>query len=128
MVEHDSQILDTIFHALGDGTRRAMLRALCGGERTVGELAQPFTMSLAAASKHIKVLENARLIRRKVEGRVHRCSLEPMPLATADQWLAIYRRYWVDRLDDLEEILRADGVTGRLPTIHQKPKKENDHE
>lgn len=127
MVEHDSQTLDRIFNALGDGTRRAMLKALTDGERTVGELAQPFTMSLAAASKHIKVLESAGLIRREVEGRVHRCSLEPMPLATADQWLAMYRRYWTEQIDTLEELLRADDLSARTKIAHPK-KKEIDHE
>ena len=107
MVEHDSHALDTIFHALGDATRRAMLGDLAVGERTVGELAQPFAMSLAAASKHIKVLEAAGLIRRDVRGRTHVCSLEPAPLMSADQWLGVYRRFWTDRLDTLEQLLRA---------------------
>lgn len=107
MVEHDSQTLDTIFHALGDATRRAMLGDLAVGDRTVGELAEPFAMSLAAASKHIKVLEAAGLIRRDVRGRTHVCSLEPMPLMSADQWLGVYRRFWTARLDALEQLLRA---------------------
>ena len=107
MVEHDSHTLDTIFHALGDATRRAMLGDLAVGERTVSELAQPFAMSLAAASKHIKVLEAAGLIRRDVRGRTHMCSLEPAPLMSADQWLGVYRRFWTDRLDTLEQLLRA---------------------
>jgi DNA-binding transcriptional ArsR family regulator len=110
MVEHDSHTLDTIFHALGDATRRAMLGDLATGERTVGELAQPFAMSLAAASKHIKVLEGAGLIRRDVRGRTHICSLEPAPLMSADQWLGVYRRFWTDRLDTLEQLLRADNA------------------
>src|SRR3546814_10910617 len=73
MVEYDSHTLDTIFHALGDTTRRAMLGELAAGERTVGELAEPFAMSLAAVSKHIKVLEAAGLVRRDVReiGRAH---------------------------------------------------------
>ena len=107
MVEHDSHALDTIFHALGDATRRAMLSDLAAGARTVSELAQPFAMSLAAASKHIKVLEAAGLIRRDVRGRTHMCSLEPAPLMSADQWLGVYRRLWTDRLDTLEQLLRA---------------------
>jgi len=106
MVEHDSHTLDTIFHALGDATRRAMLGELASGERSVGELAQPFAMSLAAASKHIKVLEAAGLVRRDVRGRTHVCSLDPAPLMSADQWLGIYRRFWTDRLDTLELLLR----------------------
>lgn len=110
MVEHDSLALDTIFHALGDATRRAMLGELANGERSVGELAAPFAMSLAAASKHIKVLEGAGLIRRDVRGRTHVCSLDPAPLMSADQWLGIYRRFWTGRLDTLEQLLRAEGA------------------
>lgn len=110
MVEHDSLALDTIFNALGDATRRAMLGELAKGERSVGELAAPFAMSLAAASKHIKVLEGAGLIRRDVRGRTHVCSLDPAPLMSADQWLGIYRRFWTGRLDTLEQLLRAEGA------------------
>lgn len=106
MVEHDSQILDTIFHALGDATRRAMLGELAAGQRSVGELAEPFAMSLAAASKHVRVLERAGLIRREIRGRTHVCSLDPAPLMSADQWLGIYRRFWTGRLDTLESLLR----------------------
>ncbi len=121
MVEHDSHTLDTIFHALGDTTRRAMLGELAAGERTVGELAEPFAMSLAAASKHIKVLEAAGLVRRDIRGRTHMCSLDPVPLMRADRWIGIYRRFWTDRLDVLEKILRAKDATPPLPA-----KKEND--
>lgn len=115
MVEHDSHALDTIFHALGDATRRTMLGDLAAGERTVGELAQPFAMSLAAASKHIKVLEAAGLIRRDIRGRTHVCSLDPAPLMSADEWLGVYRRFWTDRLDTLEQLLRADDAAPPPP-------------
>lgn len=115
MVEHDSHALDTIFHALGDATRRTMLGDLAAGERTVGELAQPFAMSLAAASKHIKVLEAAGLIRRDIRGRTHVCSLDPAPLMSADEWLGVYRRFWTDRLDTLEQLLRADDAAPSPP-------------
>jgi DNA-binding transcriptional ArsR family regulator len=108
MVELDSPHLDTVFHALGDATRRQMLRRLAGGERTVSELAEPFAITLAGASKHIKVLENAGLIRRDVRGRTHFCRLEPGPLASADQWLRYYERFWTSRLDQLEQLLRAE--------------------
>jgi DNA-binding transcriptional ArsR family regulator len=107
MVELSTHPLDTIFHALGDQTRRQMLAALSDGERSVGELAEPFAMSLAAASKHIKVLETAGLIRREVRGRTHLCRLEPGPLAGAHQWLSAYEHFWTGRLDVLERILRA---------------------
>jgi DNA-binding transcriptional ArsR family regulator len=108
MVELETPRLDTVFHALGDGTRRRMLRTLAGGERTVGQLAKPFAISLAAASKHIKVLESAGLIRREVRGRTHICRLEPGPLASAHQWLAFYERFWSGRLDALERLLRGE--------------------
>ena len=110
MVEHDSQTLDSLFHALGDSTRRAMLNELATGNRTVSQLAEPFAMSLAAASKHIKVLESAGLIRREVQGRTHQCSLQPMPLASADQWIGMYRRYWTESLDTLEALLREQAA------------------
>jgi len=106
MVELQTPELDTVFHALGDATRRRMLRDLAGGERTVGQLAQPYAMSLAAASKHIQVLERARLIRREVRGRSHVCSLDPGPLASAHEWLGFYERFWNNRLDILERLLR----------------------
>ena len=108
MVELDSPRLDTVFHALGDATRRRMLRELTRGERTVGELAQPFAISLAAASKHIKALEHAGLIRREVRGRTHLCRLDPGPLAGAHEWLLFYERFWTDRLDTLERLLREE--------------------
>jgi DNA-binding transcriptional ArsR family regulator len=108
MVELWTSHLDPVFHALGDATRRRMLRDLAGSERTVGQLAQPFAISLAAASKHIKVLENAGLIRREVRGRTHVCRLDPGPLATAHQWLSFYERFWTDRLDALDRLLREE--------------------
>ena len=106
MVELHTPQLDTVFHALGDATRRRMLRELAGGERTVGQLAAPFSISLAAASKHIKALESAGLIRREVRGRTHHCRLEPGPLAGAHEWLGFYERFWTGRLDVLERLLR----------------------
>ena len=100
--------MNSVFHALGDATRRQMIRALADGERTVGELAEPFSISLAAASKHIKVLEHAGLIRREVRGRTHVCRLEAGPLASAHEWLGFYERFWTGRLDILDRLLRED--------------------
>jgi len=108
MVELQASRLDAVFHALGDATRRRMLRDLSRGERTVSQLAEPFAMSLAAASKHIKALENAGLIRREVRGRTHLCRLAPGPLASAHQWLSFYERFWTDRLDVLDRLLREE--------------------
>jgi DNA-binding transcriptional ArsR family regulator len=106
----ESEALDTVFHALGDPTRRRMLRELADGERTVGQLAEPFPMSLAAASKHIKVLESAGLISREIRWRTHVCRLEPGPLAQAHDWLADYERFWTSRLDALDRLLREEAA------------------
>src|SRR3979490_2390017 len=114
MVELQAPQLNSIFHALGDATRRRMLRHLANGERTVGQLAAPFAISLAAASKHIKALENAGLIRREVRGRTHHCRLAPGPLASAHEWLSFYQRFWTGRLDVLEQLLREEDA-GQLP-------------
>ena len=100
--------MDAVFHALGDVTRRHMLADLASGERTVSQLAKPFSMSLAAASKHIKTLESAGLIRREIRGRIHMCRLDPGPLASAHQWLGFYERFWTGRLDILERLLREE--------------------
>ena len=120
MVEHENIQLDNVFHALGDPTRRQMLQALADGERTVSQLADPFAISLAAASKHIKTLERAGLIRREVRGRTHLCRLEPGPLASAHDWLGFYQRFWTEPLDILERLLRQEDA-GKSP---QPPKTE----
>jgi len=103
--------LDAVFHALGDATRRAMLRDLALGERSIGRLAEPHAISLAAASKHIRVLEQAGLIRRTIRGRTHLCRLDPGPLASAHDWLGTYERFWTDRLETLERLLRQADET-----------------
>ena len=121
MVEQNATELDTIFHALGDATRRAMLRELAQGDRTVSQLAQPFEMSLAAASKHIKALENAGLISRDVKGRTHVCRLAAAPLAGAHDWLSFYERFWTERLDALDQLLRKDDARKR--TTPKPPRK-----
>jgi DNA-binding transcriptional ArsR family regulator len=108
MVEERPAALDGVFHALSDRTRRAMLRSLAAGEHNIGELAAPHRMSFAAASKHVKVLERAGLVRRRVEGRAHVCRIEPAPLATADEWLRFYEGFWTERLALLNELLRAE--------------------
>ena len=115
MVEYQTPPLDTVFHALGDATRRRMLRALADGKRTVSQLAEPFAISLAAASKHIKALEHAGLIRREVRGRTHWCRLDPGPLASAHDWLTFYERFWTDRLDVLERLLREEDARKTAP-------------
>jgi DNA-binding transcriptional ArsR family regulator len=123
MVELQTPQLDTVFHALGDATRRRMLRDLARGERTVSQLAEPFDMSLAAASKHIKALEKAGLIRREVRGRTHLCRLEPGPLASAHEWLSFYERFWTARIDVLERLLRDEAARDDTPKSPPFPKK-----
>ena len=107
MVDNSAH-LDDLFRALADPTRRAMLRDLAAGPRTVGELAAPFDISLAGASKHIQVLERAGLLRREVSGRVHTCRLDAGPLHTGAEWLRHYERFWNQRLDALEALLATE--------------------
>ncbi len=83
-----------------------MLQSLASGERTVSELAEPFAMSLAGASKHIKALEAAGLVARDIRGRQHLCRLQPGRLAEAHEWLSFYERFWTERLDALDALLR----------------------
>lgn len=121
--------MDAVFHALGDATRRHMLRDLADGEKTVSQLAEPFAMSLAAASKHIKALENAGLIRREVRGRTHLCRLAPGPLASAHQWLSFYERFWTGRLDVLERLLREEDARKAQDKSRKSPNpKEGDEQ
>jgi DNA-binding transcriptional ArsR family regulator len=123
MVEYESHDLDTVFHALADPTRRAMLRVLSVNERTVTELAAPFDMSLAAASKHVKVLERAGLIERTVEGRTHVCRLQAKPMHSTLEWIRYYEKFWGDRLDILESRLVAeDEIAARKPRKRRSKK------
>ena len=108
MVELEPQRLDAVFHALADSTRRAMLASLAEEPMSVGALAAPYRMSLAAASKHIKVLESAGVIQREVRGRAHLCRLDPGPLESAHEWLSFYERFWTARLDILDRLLRQE--------------------
>lgn len=97
--------LSSIFAALADPTRRAILARLARGEATVGELAEPFAMSLPAVSKHLKVLERAGLITRGREAQWRPCRIEPGPLKDVAGWLEHYRRFWDESFDRLEEYL-----------------------
>jgi len=116
VIERRAASLDRVFHALADPTRRAMLRRLANSEQNIGELAAPFKMTFAAASKHVKVLERARLVRRRIAGRSHFCRLAPAPLAAADQWLRFYARFWTEQLDALEAVLRAEDAEAAIST------------
>jgi DNA-binding transcriptional ArsR family regulator len=100
--------LDAVFHALSSEPRRVMLGALAEGERTVGDLASPFDISLAAVSKHLKVLEVAGLVERRVEGRTTVCRLRPEPLTDVRDWVAVIEQFWTTRLDRLEQLLTEE--------------------
>ncbi len=105
MVEYNDAALDATLAAMADPTRRAILARLCAGEARVTEIAAPFDMSLNAVSKHVKVLEGAGLVRRKVRGREHWLSFEGEPLREAGAWIEHYRKFWEMRLDALAKFL-----------------------
>ncbi len=110
MVQYRSPALDRVFHALAHPARRAMLGSLAQGERNLSELAAPLRMSFPAASKHVRVLEKARLVRRRIVGRTHLCRIEGKPLGEANGFLEQYRQFWEEnfgRLDSLLEELKA---------------------
>jgi DNA-binding transcriptional ArsR family regulator len=106
MVKQYSPSLDRTFHALAHPTRREMLSRLLGGERNVTELAARLRMSFPAASKHVRVLERARLVRRRIVGRSHLCRLEGQPLADANEWLEQYRKTWEANFQRLDQLLK----------------------
>jgi DNA-binding transcriptional ArsR family regulator len=108
------QRLDTTFQALADPTRRGMLASLALGDKSIGELAEPYRMTFAGAAKHVKVLEGAGLVARRKAGRRQICSLNAGPLAEAEQWLRQWEKFWSVRLDRLEAAL-------------EREQKENDH-
>jgi DNA-binding transcriptional ArsR family regulator len=105
MVQDRSPALDRVFHALAHPARRTMLRALAGGERNLTELAAPLRMSFPAASKHVRVLEQARLVRRRVVGRTHLCRIEAKPIADASGWLEEYCRTLEANFQRLDALL-----------------------
>jgi DNA-binding transcriptional ArsR family regulator len=105
MVNIQAAQLDNLFYALSDSTRRQILVLAGRKASTVTELAQPFKMSLAAVSKHIKILENAKLLIRRKEGRVHYCTLDASQLKTAEACIRFYTQFWNQRLDILAQNL-----------------------
>lgn len=100
--------LSTTFAALADPTRRAILARLAKGEATVGDLARPFDISLPAVSRHLKVLERARLIEREVDAQWRLCRIRGRPLREAHGWLDRYRRFWDESLDRLVDYLEKE--------------------
>ncbi len=105
MVNYSTASLDATFGALADPTRRAILARLARGETSVKNVARPFSMSLPAVSKHLRVLESAGLLRREIDGRVHRCRLVAEPMQTAAAWIAQYGAFWETQFDALAKYL-----------------------
>jgi DNA-binding transcriptional ArsR family regulator len=107
MVEYPQDMLNRVFSAVADPTRRAILASLRSKPATITEIASSFPVSLNAVSKHVMVLERAGLVRRNVQGREHVCSLNAAPLQDATAWLDHYRQFWEVRLDALERKMKA---------------------
>jgi DNA-binding transcriptional ArsR family regulator len=105
MVVDESPRLDRVFHALAHPARRAIVRQLSGGERNLSELASPLRMTFPAATKHVRVLEGAKLVRRRVVGRQHLCRLRAAPLKEATLWTEQFRRNWEARFEALDSLL-----------------------
>lgn len=103
-----SENLDRVFQALSDPTRRAMLRQIAKGEKTVTALAKPHDLTFAAVSKHLKVLETADLVKRRKDGSFQMITLNPQALRAADEWLKWYRQFWEARLSSLKSLLEKD--------------------
>jgi DNA-binding transcriptional ArsR family regulator len=102
------QRLDSTFQALADPTRRGMLASLALGDKSIGELGQPFAMSFAGAAKHVKVLERAGLVARRRAGRRQMCTLRAEPLAEAERWLRQWEKFWNLRLDRLQAVVERN--------------------
>ena len=108
-----SSALDDTFAALADPIRRRIIQRLAVGDASVGELAAPFDVSLPAISRHLRVLEDAGLVSRQKQGRVHRLQLEREAMHEALGWIAHWGSFWESRLDALEELLAAQERKGR---------------
>jgi DNA-binding transcriptional ArsR family regulator len=126
MVKYSEAVLDTTFAALSDVTRRGILARLVQGETSVSELAAPYSMSLPAVSKHLRVLEDAGLVKRHKDGRVHRCRLVAEPMKDAAEWIERYRQFWEHQFDALadyleEESRKQEVLKWQAPATGPKP-------
>ena len=122
----NAELLDRAFFALADPTRRAILERLAGGTATVGELAEPFEISLPAVSKHLTVLERARLIRREPDAQWRRCRLEPEGLRPALDWIERAKAFWTESLGNLADYLtqeQEESSHGASRNARKKPKR-----
>src|ERR1700751_4020877 len=125
MVYHQSPALDNTFAALSDATRRGILARLSRGEASISDLAAPYDMSLPAVSKHLRVLERAKLVERRKDGRVHHCRLIAQPMKGAAEWIEKYRQFWERQFDSLAQYLedsqKEENAKWRHQALHQKP-------
>ncbi|WP_367873761.1 ArsR/SmtB family transcription factor [Luteolibacter sp. Populi] len=124
MVQQKSPVLDKVFHALAHPARREMLRHLAGGERNLSELAAPLRMSFPAASKHVRVLERAKVVRRRVVGREHLCRIEGKPLEKANVWLEGYRQFWEESFEKLDSLLAEMKAVEKTKAKRKNPKRK----
>jgi len=128
MVKYSSRVLNRTFAALADPTRRRILAHLARGDKCVTHLARPHDMSLPAVSKHLRVLENAGLLRRRRYGRVHEMQLDAKPLKQAAEWVEEYRRFWEESLDRLTEYLERQTRFRKGQQRRSQNKKDNKYE
>jgi DNA-binding transcriptional ArsR family regulator len=131
MVKYSETELDTTFAALSDVTRRGILARLVQGETSVSELAAPYKMSLPAVSKHLRVLEDAGMVKRHKDGRVHRCRLVAEPMKDAAEWIERYRQFWEHQFDALadyleEESRKEEASKWQAPAPGPKPKSKSE--
>jgi len=117
--------LDDTLIALADPTRRAILQRLSRGEARVTDLAEPFDISLNSVSKHIRILERAELVKRRIEGREHFLAFNPAPLESAADWIERHRSFWTGRLDALEAALRAEDAVESAKEKSKQPRKRS---
>jgi DNA-binding transcriptional ArsR family regulator len=119
---NQSTVIDRVFQALADPSRRGMVDRLCQGPASVSELAEPLSMSLAGVVQHLQVLEASGLIRSEKVGRVRTCRIEPVALGAAERWIAQRRSKWESRLDRLGALLDEDDVTSNQepPTLEEE--------
>jgi DNA-binding transcriptional ArsR family regulator len=117
--------LDHTLIALADPTRRAILQRLSRGEARVTEIAEPFDISLNSVSKHIRILERAELVRRRISGREHFLTFNPAPLESAAEWIERHRTFWTGRLDALEAALRAEDAVAVAKEKAKPPTKRS---
>jgi DNA-binding transcriptional ArsR family regulator len=124
MVDLQPTPLDVLFNALSDPTRRALVATLARGPRTVGELAEPFDLTLAAVSKHLKVLGRAGLVEQRRHGRKVECALRPERLRPIADWVTDYETFWSDRLAALDRVVREDAAVSSKPTPTRKKRRK----